>query len=105
MPAKLPRDFSLCIYRVAQESLRNLAKHASVREASVKLVAVGPELTLQVSDQGVGFDLEDVRSQPGLGLSSMEERVHLIQGVMTIHTAPGNGTTVEVRVPLQECDR
>ncbi len=104
VPAKLPRDFALCIYRVAQEALRNLAKHASVRQASMKLVVVGSELILQVSDQGVGFDLEDVRSQPGLGLSSMEERVRLIQGVIAIHTAPGKGTTVEVRIPLQKCD-
>ncbi len=98
VPHKLPADIALCLYRVAQEALRNLAKHAAVTVASVRLFSIGPELTLQVSDQGVGFDLENARSQPGLGLSSMEERVHLTQGRLTINSAPGQGTIIEASV-------
>jgi PAS domain S-box-containing protein len=100
----LPKDAPLCVYRVAQEALRNLAKHAAVNEAWVTLVATGPELLLRVQDKGVGFDPAGMHSQPGLGLSSMEERVRLIQGKLSVTSAPGRGTTVEVRVPLVRSD-
>jgi signal transduction histidine kinase len=100
VPATLPRDVALCLYRVTQEALRNLAKHAAVNEAWVTLVATGPELLLRVQDHGVGFDPEAMRTQPGLGLSSMAERVRLIQADLSVQSAPGRGTTVEVRVPL-----
>jgi signal transduction histidine kinase len=95
-----PPDVALCIYRVVQESLRNIAKHAAAREAWVTLATAGSELRLQIRDQGVGFDLEAPRSQSGLGLYSMEERVRLIQGRLSIESVLGRGTTVEVRVPL-----
>jgi len=100
VPTTLPKDVALCVYRVAQEALRNLAKHAGVNEAWVTLVATGPELLLRVQDQGAGFDPAELRSQPGLGLSSMEERVRLVQAQLAVTSAPGQGTTVEVRVPL-----
>jgi PAS domain S-box-containing protein len=100
VPATLPKEVALCVYRVAQEALRNLAKHAAVNEAWVSLSATGPELLLRVQDKGVGFDPAAGRSEPGLGLSSMEERVRLIQAELAVTSAPGQGTTVEVRVPL-----
>jgi two-component system, NarL family, sensor kinase len=103
-PTTLPKDVALCVYRVAQEALRNLAKHAAVNEAWVTLVATGPELLLRVQDKGVGFDAAGVHSQPGLGLSSMEERVRLIQAELCVTSATGRGTTVEVRVPLARSD-
>jgi signal transduction histidine kinase len=96
----LPKDVALCVYRVAQEALRNVAKHAAVNETRVILAATAPELILRVEDDGVGFDAATVRSEPGLGLSSMEERVRLVQGQLTIVSAAGRGTTVEVRVPV-----
>jgi signal transduction histidine kinase len=104
VPARLPTDVALCVYRVAQEALRNLAKHAAVNEAWVTLVASGPELLLRVQDKGVGFDPAEGHSRPGLGLSSMEERVRLIQAKLSVTSAPGRGTTVEVRVPLARSD-
>jgi signal transduction histidine kinase len=100
VPETLPKEVALCVYRVAQEALRNLAKHAAVTEAWVTLIAAGPELLLRVQDQGVGFDPAGGHSQPGLGLSSMEERVRLIQATLSVTSAPGRGTTVEVRAPL-----
>jgi signal transduction histidine kinase len=100
IPNTLSKDVALCVYRVAQEALRNLAKHAAVNEAWVSLIASDSELLLRVQDKGVGFDPARVGSQPGLGLSSMEERVHLIQAKLSVTSAPGRGTTVEVRVPL-----
>ncbi len=98
VPPSLPPDVALCIYRVVQEALRNVAKHAAATEAWVTLTAAGGELLLQVRDQGAGFDPETTRPQSGLGLSSMEERVRLAQGRLSITSAPGRGTTVEVRV-------
>jgi signal transduction histidine kinase len=100
VPANIPKDTALCVYRVAQEALRNVAKHAGVNAASVALVAAGPEMWLRIQDNGAGFDPESVRSQPGLGLSSMAERVSLIEGKLSITSAPGRGATIEVRVPL-----
>jgi signal transduction histidine kinase len=100
MPADLPKDVALCVYRITQEALRNVAKHAGVNKASVTLVAVGPELLLRIQDQGAGFELDSPRSQPGLGLSSMAERVRLLEGKFSIKSARARGTTIEVRVPL-----
>jgi signal transduction histidine kinase len=104
VPATLPKDVALCVYRVTQEALRNLAKHAAVNEAWVTLVGTGPELSLRVEDKGVGFDPACGHSRPGLGLSSMEERIRLIQAKLSVISAPGRGTTVDVRVPLAQGD-
>jgi signal transduction histidine kinase len=100
VPTNLPKDVVLCVYRVAQEALRNVAKHAAVTEARVSLLATTSELWLCVQDEGVGFDPAAARSEPRLGLSSMEERARLIEATLSITSAPGRGTTVEVRVPL-----
>jgi signal transduction histidine kinase len=105
VPTNLPKDVALCVYRVAQEALRNLAKHAAVNEAWVALEATGQDLLLRVEDKGVGFDPAVGHAQPGLGLSSMEERVRLIQAQLSVSSAPGQGTTVEVRVPLARSER
>jgi two-component system, NarL family, sensor kinase len=98
--ASLPNDAALCVYRVAQEALRNVVKHAGAQEASVSLVSSDPELVLTIQDRGVGFDVVKVRSRKGLGLSSMEERVRLIRGELSVDSEPGRGTTVTVRVPV-----
>jgi two-component system, NarL family, sensor kinase len=95
----LPKDMALCVYRVAQEALRNVVKHAGTEEARVALIRSGRELILTVSDRGVGFDMAEVRSRQGLGLSSMGERVRLVQGELSIDSEPGRGTTVTVVVP------
>jgi PAS domain S-box-containing protein len=100
VPTSLPKDVALCLYRVAQEALRNIAKHAAVKEARVSLDATGSQLLLCVQDRGVGFDPAALRCQPGLGLSSMDERVRLIQAGLSVTSAPGQGTTVAVCVPL-----
>jgi signal transduction histidine kinase len=104
IPRNLPKDVALCVYRIAQEALRNLAKHAAVNEAWVTLVRTGAELLLRVQDKGVGFDSAARHAQPGLGLSSMEERARLIQAKLSVTSAFGQGTTVEVRVPLARSD-
>jgi signal transduction histidine kinase len=105
VPAALPKDVALGVYRVAQEALRNVAKHAAASEAWVSLLTVESELLLRIQDKGVGFDPAAVRPEPGLGLSSMEERACLIQAKLSFTSAPGQGTIVELRVPLARSDR
>jgi signal transduction histidine kinase len=101
VPAALPEDVSLCLYRVAQESLRNIAKHAEAAHVRVVLSGGKSGIALRVADTGDGFDLSEVKGKGGLGLISMEERVRLIHGKFTIQSRPGKGTTVEVSVPLR----
>ena len=93
-------DISLCLLRVLQEALHNAAKHSHVRRFDVRLACSRNELHLRVSDQGTGFDLESAMKSGGLGLSSMRERVRLVNGTITIDSKPLGGTTICVRTPL-----
>jgi signal transduction histidine kinase len=102
LPATVPTEVALCLYRVAQEALRNVAKHAAAPAVVVTLHAIGPEVVLRIADRGIGFDPENERHQPGLGLSSMAERVALVRGRFSVASAVGRGTTIEVRAPLEE---
>lgn len=100
VPASLPRDLSLCLYRVAQEGLRNIGKHSDSPDAFVELVgADGGEIRLCVEDHGVGFSLPDADGK-GLGLISMRERARLNGGTCEVTSAPGGGTRIDVRLPL-----
>jgi signal transduction histidine kinase/ABC-type uncharacterized transport system substrate-binding protein len=100
LPEHVPKDLALCLYRVAQETLRNAVKHSRTQRIDVTLNADAEFLYLEVRDYGCGFDPDAVRGQPGLGLASMEERVRLADGDLAINTAPGKGTSVAVTVPL-----
>lgn len=102
LPHPIPPDAALCAYRIAQESLRNVAKHSRGREAVVSLLVGADELLLRIQDWGAGFDPRTVHHGPGLGLSSMAERVKLVRGTLAVRSAPGEGTTIEVRLPLAE---
>jgi PAS domain S-box-containing protein len=100
VPAGLPRDVALCFYRVAQEALRNVARHAQCSRAAVRLVANGRDLVLCVRDRGVGFDRAG-RSGTGIGLESARERARLIRARLTVRSRPGKGTRVTLSFPLQ----
>ena len=90
---------AVCLYRVVQEALRNVAKHADARQVRVRVRRVEEEVQLAVADDGKGFDLAKVREQGGsLGLRSIEERVRLVGGRLAIRTAPQEGTTITVWV-------
>jgi signal transduction histidine kinase len=99
--ASLPEDVTLCLYRVAQESLRNIARHAMASHVRVVLSERRDGIVLRVEDTGDGFDPSEVKGKGGLGLISMEERVRLVHGKFAIQSQPGKGTTVEVFVPLK----
>jgi PAS domain S-box-containing protein len=100
MPKAVPVDLASCLYRVAQEALHNISKHA--RASHVRLSVNGsPEgIHLSIYDTGVGFDSEAGLSRHGLGIVSMKERVRLVQGEFSIYSQHGQGTEVNVFVPL-----
>jgi signal transduction histidine kinase len=89
----------LCVYRIVQEALRNIVKHSHAQRASVHLEQQGPHLTLNIADSGVGFT-PGTLEHSGLGLVSIRERVNLLGGQMVIRSAPGRGTRLGVRVPV-----
>jgi signal transduction histidine kinase len=99
-PGPLSADAALCLYRVAQESLRNIARHSGAKSAEVTLTSAGNLLELRVSDRGRGFDLKQAGRQSGLGLVSMQERVKLLHGSFEVRSQPGSGTELAVHLPL-----
>ena len=92
---------SLCLYRVAQEALRNVARHSNASSAEVELRMVGGGLELAVQDNGVGFDPTQQQTRPCLGLSGMRQRLSLVGGELLIDSAPGGGTSIVARAPLK----
>ncbi len=99
-PAILPKDVSLCVFRITQESLRNCLKHSGARKARVVLEKFEGGVRLSVSDDGSGFDLRSDALKKGLGFTSMRERLHLVGGEMRIQSQPLRGTRIEISVPL-----
>jgi signal transduction histidine kinase len=95
----LSPEISLCLYRVLQEALQNAMKHSGGRHFTVSLTGGGKEIELTVQDSGVGFDSEHAIRGEGLGLSSMQERLKLVNGQLFIDSNPQRGTTVQARVP------
>jgi PAS domain S-box-containing protein len=100
VPGLVPQEIALCLYRVAQEALRNAERHSGCSEASVTLTGTREGIHLSVEDRGSGFDPYLVRTQGGLGIVSMEERVRLTGGSVSIKSTPGDGTRIDVRIPL-----
>ena len=98
VPRDLDRGVAICLYRVAQECVRNVLKHSHAAHARVQLSCTGDEIRLKIADDGTGFDREAARRTGGLGLASMEERLRLVGGVLAITSAPGTGTQVEAIV-------
>jgi signal transduction histidine kinase len=100
LPSPVPSDISLCFFRVLQEALHNSAKHSGIRHFEVRLWGTSDEIHLTVRDSGVGFNREAARTSQGIGLISMEERLKLLNGTLSIDSAPQHGTTIHARVPL-----
>jgi signal transduction histidine kinase len=93
----LPEDLSICLYRIAQEALQNVARHAQAKTVHIELKQDLDRLVLSVHDDGIGFDAEKVR---GFGRVGMEERLRQIGGVLRVTSQPGKGTTVVAEVPI-----
>ena len=99
LPNDLKPEVSLCVFRVLQEALQNAFKHSGSKRVEVQLLEKSGGVELIVHDSGIGFDMTTVMGGPGLGLTSMRERVRLIGGTIAIESMPRAGTTIHVRVP------
>jgi len=104
VPDRFPDDVPLCLYRIVQEGLNNCICHSGANKCEVALKASKDTIFLVVEDKGAGFNPVEVRDKPGLGLSSMRERVQLVGGHFAVNTEPGSGTSIHVSIPLQRTD-
>jgi signal transduction histidine kinase len=100
IPERLPEEVALCLYRIAQEGLRNIARHAGASRTQVALRRLDGGLQLVVQDNGAGFDPRQGRARASLGHASMRQRVALLGGRVDIQSSPGRGTTILAWVPL-----
>ncbi len=98
---RLPREVELVLYRVSQEALTNIARHAKATQVEIHLNCGGDQLEMVIADNGIGFDPEIVRKSRSrsMGLIGMAERLSLIDGTLDIESAPGKGTRIRARVP------
>jgi signal transduction histidine kinase len=93
----LPEGLSICLYRVAQEALQNISRHAQAKTVHIELKQEPGRLVLSVHDDGVGFDAAHTR---GLGMVGMEERLRQVGGALQVTSQPGRGTTLIAEVPV-----
>jgi PAS domain S-box-containing protein len=100
IPKDLPKEASLCLFRVLQEAIQNATKHSGSRHFEVSLSSGLSEIELTVRDFGIGFDLGEAMKGHGLGLTSVRERLKLVNGSLSIDSQPQHGTTIQVRIPL-----
>jgi signal transduction histidine kinase len=100
VPRALPKDISLCLFRIMQEALHNALKYSGVREFEVDLRGTAEAVQLEVRDAGVGFEVDVTKRGAGLGLVSMEERVHVLHGKLRVESRLGAGTKVLASVPF-----
>jgi len=100
VPSAVPLQIGLTLFRVLQEALHNVIKHSGARQVEVQLREDSSEIHLIINDSGRGFDPEAAYRGKGLGLTSMRERIRLVNGAISIESKRGGGTTIYVRVPL-----
>ena len=96
---RLPREIETVVYRVIQEALTNVVRHAHASEVSVTVAAGSGSVRVLVEDDGAGFDAGHLPDGGHLGLEGMQERVELVGGTLRLDSAPGRGTTVLAEVP------
>jgi PAS domain S-box-containing protein len=101
LPQRPAQDAALCLFRVAQEAIRNVQKHSGTQRALVQLDEISGSIRLRVSDEGEGFDPDSADFAQGLGLLSMQERLHSLSGELFIHSRRGGGTCIEACIPLK----
>ena len=101
IPEALPPEISLCLYRVLQEALQNVVKHSASRHANVSLNGHIDTIDLTVKDSGTGFHPLEAMRGPGLGLTSMKERLRVVGGQLSIHSQRGRGTMIHAVAPLR----
>ena len=97
---EIPKAVALCLFRIAQEALNNVAKHSQAKRARAELLGEDNEIRLRIVDAGVGFDPASRNANAGIGLVSMRERLRLVGGRLSVQSAPMNGTEILAEVPL-----
>jgi signal transduction histidine kinase len=102
LPARLPSDVALCLFRVTEESLNNIVKHSHAASARVRVSGDPTGIHLIVEDSGHGFDVDNAERKAGLGFVSMRERLRALRGTVRVESAAGRGTTVDVWVPAAQ---
>jgi len=100
VPTRLPKDVELCMFRVAQEALQNATRHSGASKVDLELCWANGKLKLLVTDNGHGFDVTREKMMKGLGITSMEERLRLIDGALGINSKLSRGTVVEAIAPV-----
>jgi signal transduction histidine kinase len=104
VPAPLPSDVALCLFRVTEEGLANVAKHSHARSARLHLDGGADGIRLTLEDAGKGFDMTRLDGRRGLGLVSMQERLRAVRGTVHVDSVPARGTRIEVWVPAQAAE-
>ena len=99
-PPTLDNEKAIILYRMAQELINNILKHSAAKQIHILLAATEKFVTLAISDDGVGFDIEAKRTAGGAGLLNLENRARLINAKLTMHSTPGNGSAVNIELPL-----
>jgi PAS domain S-box-containing protein len=99
LPASLPPDVALCLFRVVEESLTNIAKHSKAPSAAIHLTGGADGIRLRIEDAGTGFDMALLAGRPGLGFISMQERLRVLHGGMRVESGPSRGTRIDAWVP------
>jgi PAS domain S-box-containing protein len=101
VPNPLPRDISLSLFRVTQEALHNAVKYSGVDRFTVDLKRTSADIQLEIQDAGAGFQMLGVKQNGGLGLVSMQERIHLVKGAFTVESKLNHGTKIRARIPFE----
>jgi PAS domain S-box-containing protein len=104
IPERISKDVNLCLYRITQDALRNVAMHSGAAGAEVELWGHDDRIELCISDSGVGFNPESAKRTSGLGLITMQERLRLVEGQLTVQSEPSHGTRIRVRIPHRAVD-
>jgi two-component system, chemotaxis family, CheB/CheR fusion protein len=99
VPESIPANIALCLYRVAQECLHNIARHSGAKEASIVMAGAADAVRLAINDKGIGFNPEEVTQ--GIGLVSIKERLRIVGGSVFLSSMPGKGACIEVSIPLK----
>ena len=100
VPSEIPKNVALCLFRITQEALGNVAKHSKAKQAHVEVGGTDNEIRLRIVDAGVGFDPVLGGTKVGIGLVSMRERLRLVGGTLLVQSEPMRGTEILAEVPL-----
>jgi PAS domain S-box-containing protein len=104
VPRLIPKDVALCLFRIAQEALKNVVQHSGAAAATVELSGHDDRIELCISDAGVGFNPDSAKQASGLGLLSMQERLRLVGGQLSVESGSSRGTRIHVRIPKRAID-